>query len=50
MIMRPGQQLLLPAKPLFIWGSVVAAVLAIQEQPTLEAAVALVIPYQAAQA
>ena len=27
MIMRPGQQLLLPANPLFIWGSVVAALL-----------------------
>jgi rod shape-determining protein MreD len=27
MIMRPGQQLLLPAKPLFIWGSVVVALL-----------------------
>ena len=25
MIMRPGQQLLLPANPLFIWGSLVAA-------------------------
>lgn len=25
MIMRPGQQLLLPARPLFIWGSLVAA-------------------------
>ncbi|OYQ42172.1 rod shape-determining protein MreD [Rhodoferax sp. TH121] len=27
MIMRPGQQLLLPANPLFIWGSLVAALL-----------------------
>jgi hypothetical protein len=27
MIMRPGQQLLLPANPLFIWGSMVAAML-----------------------
>lgn len=27
MIMRPGQQLLLPANPLFIWSSVVAALL-----------------------
>lgn len=27
MIMRPGQQLLLPANPLFIWGSLVAAML-----------------------
>jgi rod shape-determining protein MreD len=27
MIMRPGQQLLLPARPLFIWSSLVAAVL-----------------------
>ncbi|MFZ9183808.1 MAG: rod shape-determining protein MreD [Hylemonella sp.] len=27
MIMRPGQQLLLPANPLFIWGSLVAAFL-----------------------
>ncbi len=27
MIMRPGQQLLLPASPLFIWGSLVAALL-----------------------
>ncbi len=27
MIMRPGQPLLLPAKPLFIWGSLVAALL-----------------------
>jgi rod shape-determining protein MreD len=27
MIMRPGQQLLLPARPLFIWGSLVAALL-----------------------
>lgn len=27
MIMRPGQQLLLPAKPLFIWGSLLAAML-----------------------
>lgn len=27
MIMRPGQQLLLPASPLFIWSSLVAAVL-----------------------
>ncbi|PQA77107.1 rod shape-determining protein MreD [Rhodoferax sp. TS-BS-61-7] len=27
MIMRPGQQLLLPANPLFIWGSVVVALL-----------------------
>lgn len=27
MIMRPGQQLLLPAKPLFIWGSLVVALL-----------------------
>lgn len=27
MIMRPGQQLLLPANPLFIWGSVVGALL-----------------------
>lgn len=25
MIMRPGQQLLLPASPLFIWGSLIAA-------------------------
>ena len=25
MIMRPGQQLLLPARPLFIWGSLVGA-------------------------
>ncbi len=28
MIMRPGQQLLLPANPLFIWGSLVLALLA----------------------
>ena len=27
MIMRPGQQLLLPANPLFIWGSVLVALL-----------------------
>ncbi|CAM8640695.1 MreD Cell shape-determining protein [Comamonadaceae bacterium] len=27
MIMRPGQQLLLPAKPLFIWGSLLVAML-----------------------
>jgi rod shape-determining protein MreD len=27
MIMRPGQQLLLPANPLFIWGSLVVALL-----------------------
>lgn len=27
MIMRPGQQLLLPARPLFIWSSLVAALL-----------------------
>ena len=27
MIMRPGQQLLLPANPLFIWTSVVVALL-----------------------
>ncbi len=27
MIMRPGQPLLLPANPLFIWGSVIAAML-----------------------
>ena len=27
MIMRPGQQLLLPANPLFIWGSLVTALL-----------------------
>lgn len=27
MIMRPGQQLLLPANPLFIWGSLVGALL-----------------------
>ncbi len=27
MIMRPGQQLLLPANPVFIWGSLVAAML-----------------------
>jgi rod shape-determining protein MreD len=27
MIMRPGQQLLLPANPLFIWGSLLAALL-----------------------
>ncbi len=27
MIMRQGQQLLLPAKPLFIWGSLLAALL-----------------------
>ena len=27
MIMRPGQQLLLPAKPLFIWGSLLLALL-----------------------
>jgi rod shape-determining protein MreD len=27
MIMRPGQQLLLPAKPLFIWGSLLVALL-----------------------
>jgi rod shape-determining protein MreD len=27
MIMRPGQQLLLPANPLFIWGTVIAAML-----------------------
>lgn len=27
MIMRPGQQLLLPARPLFIWGSLAAAFL-----------------------
>ena len=25
MIMRPGQQLLLPANPVFIWGSLLAA-------------------------
>lgn len=28
MIMRPGQQLLLPANPLFIWGSLLVALLA----------------------
>jgi len=28
MIMRPGQQLLLPANPLFIWGSLLAALVA----------------------
>jgi rod shape-determining protein MreD len=28
MIMRPGQQLLLPANPLFIWGSMLLALLA----------------------
>lgn len=27
MIMRPGQQLLLPANPLFVWGSMVAVML-----------------------
>ncbi|MBC7620208.1 MAG: rod shape-determining protein MreD [Candidatus Saccharibacteria bacterium] len=27
MIMRPGQQLLLPANPLFVWGSLVTALL-----------------------
>jgi rod shape-determining protein MreD len=27
MIMRPGQQLLLPARPLFIWGSLLVALL-----------------------
>ncbi len=27
MIMRPGQQLLLPARPLFIWSSLIAALL-----------------------
>jgi rod shape-determining protein MreD len=27
MIMRPGQQLLLPVNPLFVWGSLVAALL-----------------------
>ena len=27
MIMRPGQQLLLPANPFFIWGSLIAAML-----------------------
>jgi len=27
MIMRPGQQLLLPARPVFIWGSLLAALL-----------------------
>lgn len=27
MIMRPGQQLLLPAQPFFIWGSLIAALL-----------------------
>jgi rod shape-determining protein MreD len=27
MIMRPGQQLLLPANPLFIWGSLIGALL-----------------------
>lgn len=27
MIMRPGQQLLLPANPLFVWGSLLAALL-----------------------
>lgn len=27
MIMRPGQQLLLPAQPFFIWGSMIAALL-----------------------
>jgi rod shape-determining protein MreD len=27
MIMRPGQQLLLPANPLFIWGSLLAAMM-----------------------
>ena len=27
MIMRPGQQLLLPANPLFIWGSLLVALL-----------------------
>jgi rod shape-determining protein MreD len=27
MIMRPGQQLLLPANPIFIWGSLIAAML-----------------------
>ncbi|MCM2251197.1 MAG: rod shape-determining protein MreD, partial [Ramlibacter sp.] len=28
MIMRPGQQLLLPANPAFIWGSLLLALLA----------------------
>ena len=28
MIMRPGQQLLLPANPLFIWGSLLLALVA----------------------
>jgi rod shape-determining protein MreD len=28
MIMRPGQQLLLPAKPIFIWGSLLLALVA----------------------
>ena len=28
MIMRPGQQLLLPANPLFIWGTLLLALLA----------------------
>ena len=27
MIMRPGQQLLLPANPIFVWGSLVAALI-----------------------
>ena len=27
MIMRPGQQLLLPANPLFIWGTLLIALL-----------------------
>lgn len=29
MIMRPGQQLLLPANPLFIWGSLIGSFLAV---------------------
>jgi rod shape-determining protein MreD len=51
MIMRPGQQLLLPANPLFIWGSLLAAMLLnmlpVGRQPWLPDLLALVLVFWA---
>ncbi|MBL0423278.1 rod shape-determining protein MreD [Ramlibacter sp. AW1] len=49
MIMRPGQQLLLPANPLFIWGSLLLALLVnmlpLGRQPWLPDLLALVLVF-----
>ena len=46
MIMRNGQQLLLPAKPLFIWGSLLAALLYFPAgKVTFEAGVEFIPPW-----